>query len=86
MAVGNACVASTADGQGEILKDGEAALMFEPGDHEKMAEQLIKVLKDPGLEQKLREASSELAKKFDGRKAIMQMEDYYRQLVIGKGD
>lgn len=81
MAVGNACVASTADGQGEILKDGETALMFEPGDHEKMTKQLLQVLKDEKLEQQLRGASRQLAKKFDGRAAIRQMEEYYRELL-----
>jgi len=83
LAVGNACVASTADGQGEILTDGENALMFAPGDHQKMAEQLLRVLRDNALEQALRESAKALASRFDGRAAIRKMEQYYVEMVSG---
>lgn len=82
LAVGNACVASTADGQGEILKDGETALMFAPGDHGKMAEQLLRVLSDKDLETHLRKKAKELAGHFDGRKAIRKMEEIYGGMMV----
>lgn len=83
LAVGNACVASTADGQGEILKDGESALMFCPGDYKKMAEQLLLLLQDGKLEGTLRVNAKSLAANFDGRTAIRKMEQYYIELVSG---
>ncbi len=83
LAVGNACVASTADGQGEILADGESALMFAPGDHQKMAEQLLRVLRDNAVEQALRSNATALGARFDGRAAIRKMEQYYVELVSG---
>ncbi len=83
LAVGNACVASTADGQGEILTDGESALMFAPGDHRKMAEQLLRVLRDNAVEQALRANARALGARFDGRAAIRKMEQFYTELVSG---
>jgi glycosyltransferase involved in cell wall biosynthesis len=83
LAVGNACVASTADGQGEILTDGETALLFEPGDSRKMAGQLLRVLGDKAVELALREHAQALAARFDGRAAIRTMEQYYVKLLAG---
>lgn len=83
LAVGNACVASTADGQGEILTDGESALMFAPGDHQKMAEQILRVLRDNEVEKTLRMHAKALAARFDGRVAIRKMEQFYIEMVSG---
>lgn len=85
MAVGNAIVASTTDGQGEILTDEQDALLFEPGDDKKMAEQLRRVLDDKDLETKLRNASKKLSAEFDGTNAIRKMEGYYRELMRNTG-
>ncbi len=85
MAVGNAIVASTADGQGEILTDGKDALMFEPGDDEKMAGLLGRILGDKDLENRLRDASRQLSGTFDGMNAIHKMEEYYRGLMKRDG-
>lgn len=85
MAVGNPIVASTTDGQGEVLTDEQDALLFEPGDDEKMTELLLQVLNDKAVEDKLRAASKKLSEKFDGNNAIRQMEEYYRVLLSGNG-
>ena len=76
-------MASTADGQGEILTDGENALMFAPGDHQKMAEQILRVLQDNDVEQALRMHARSLAARFDGRVAIRKMEQFYTDMVSG---
>ena len=81
MAVGNPAVASTADGQGEILEDGKTALLFDPGDHDAMAKKLVRVLSDDELRRSLADASAKLAGEFDGRKAIEKMQDLYRSLT-----
>ncbi|MFC1497787.1 glycosyltransferase family 4 protein [Verrucomicrobiota bacterium] len=83
MAVGNAIVASTADGQGEILEDEKTALMFVPGDIDKMTDQLLRVLNNEDLRLKLKEASVNLSKKFDGRKTIETMQGFYVEILKG---
>jgi glycosyltransferase involved in cell wall biosynthesis len=81
MVVGNVVVASTADGQGEILTEGETALMFEPGDVARMAAQLSRVLCDPELASRLRDASRSLSRAYDGRKTIETMQKAYETMV-----
>jgi glycosyltransferase involved in cell wall biosynthesis len=81
LAVGNAIVASTADGQGEILLDGKTALMFEPGDSERMSEQLRRVVSEPGLKETLKQAAHALSAEFDGRKTIATMQDTYEAIM-----
>jgi glycosyltransferase involved in cell wall biosynthesis len=84
LAVGNAIVASTADGQGEILEDEEHALMFEPGDDGKMARQLVRVLADDGLRQRLQHAARERGKAFDGHKTVEKMQALYEEILAAE--
>lgn len=83
MAVGNACVASTADGQGEILRDGEDALLFAPGDVEAMARLTLKVLADPYLARRLRLNALARIKDFDMKRCLEKMEGKYLELAAG---
>lgn len=84
MAVGNACVASTADGQGEILRDGEEALLFAPGDVEALARLTLKVLADPDLARRLRRNALARIKDFDMQRCLAKMEAKYEALVPGR--
>lgn len=84
MAVGNAAVASTADGQGEILEDGKTALMFAPGDHEAMARQILRVLNDPALAESLRRNALARIQDFDMKRTIETMQDTYEAIMAGK--
>lgn len=79
MAVGNACVASTADGQGEILRDGEDALLFAPGDVETMARLTLKVLADPNLATHLRQNALSRIQEFDMKRCLEKMERKYEE-------
>lgn len=81
MAVGNACVASTADGQGEILTDGKDALLFNPGDVEAMARLTLKVLADPELVQCLRHNAEARIQDFDMKRCLEKMEKKYEEVV-----
>jgi len=83
MAVGNAAVASTADGQGEILEDGKTALLFAPGDHEALARLTLRVLGDDALRERLRLNASERIKDFDMKRTIETMEKTYEAMVRG---
>jgi len=81
MAVGNACVASTADGQGEILRDGEDALLFEPGDTEALARLTLKLLADPYLTRRLRLGALARIKDFDMKRCLATMEKKYEEVI-----
>jgi glycosyltransferase involved in cell wall biosynthesis len=81
MLAGNAPVASTADGQGEILEDGKTALMFAPGDHAKLAAHLARLLDDPALAGQLRRNVKVRIQDFDGRTCIRTMEETYERIM-----
>lgn len=81
MAVGNAVVASTADGQGEILREGETGLLFTPGDDQRMAEQLLRVIRDGELRNRLEQNVLKEIKKYDMAECVRVMESAYTELV-----
>jgi len=81
LAVGNALVASTCDGQGEILEHGVTAELFAPGDVPALAAALRKLLADPELRRQRREASRRRGLDFDGRKTVRALEDAYARIL-----
>jgi glycosyltransferase involved in cell wall biosynthesis len=84
MAVGRAAVASTADGQGEILEDGKTALLFTPGDDEAMARLVLRLLQDDVLRKQLQQNVLERIKDFDMKRTVETMERTYEALVGGR--
>ena len=81
MAVGNVVVASTSDGQGEILEDGKTALMFTAGDHEAMARQMLRLLSDAALRDSLRRNVLVRIRDFDMKRTIETMENTYEAIM-----
>jgi glycosyltransferase involved in cell wall biosynthesis len=81
MAVGIAPVASTADGQGEILEDGKTALLFAPGDHAKMASQVLRVLQDDALRRTLQHNVRARIRDFDMNRTIATLEATYEAIM-----
>ena len=81
LAVGNAILASTADGQGEILTQGKDAVLFEPGDVDALAEGLVRLAGDADLRADLRRAALRRAPDFDMRKTIETLLATYRSLA-----
>ena len=81
LAVGNAIVASTADGQGEILTHGQEALLHAPGDEKALAEHLLRLARDPDLRVALRQAALRRAPDFDMRKTIETIRRAYLDLL-----
>ena len=81
MAVGNAVVASTADGQGEILADFQTALLFEPGDTASLARLILRVLGDEALRDRLRKNVLVRIRNFDMKRTIEVMEKTYEQIM-----
>lgn len=82
LAMGRTCVASTADGLGEILEEGKTALLFEPGDVEAMTRQLKRVLRDGMLRKALAENARVRAQDFDGMRCVHTMEATYAKLGV----
>lgn len=83
MTVGTAPVASTADGQGEILEDGKTALLFEPGDYAKMAALILRVLREDKLRELLARNVQVRIRDFDMKKCIGAMEKVYEEVKRG---
>lgn len=81
MAVGNVAVASTADGQGEVLEDGRTGLLFEPGDTARMAQQLIRVIEEPELRKRMKADSMKAIRNYDMRVCLETMEKTYESMV-----
>lgn len=81
MAVGAPVVASTADGQGEVLTDERDALMFPPGDEAKMAVQIVRMLDDAALRARLHAALRIRARDFDMKNCIRTLEATYTRLA-----
>jgi len=84
LAAGNAIVASTADGQGEILEDGKTALMFEPGDAVSMASHVVRLWNDREFMQVLRKNALKRSADFDGKNTIEKMQDLYVKIIEEK--
>jgi glycosyltransferase involved in cell wall biosynthesis len=84
LAAGNAIVASTTDGQGEILRHEREALLFTPGDVPAMAAHLRRILTDNVLRERLRAAARARSVDFDGRKTIATLEQTYRDIMARK--
>ncbi|MDD5678640.1 MAG: glycosyltransferase [Kiritimatiellae bacterium] len=83
MAVGNAILASTADGQGEILTNGKDALLFAPGDLTALEQGLLRLYKDSALRAQLRRAALQRVADFDMQKTIATLKSAYLA-IMGK--
>ena len=81
LAVGNAIVASTCDGQGEILEDGVTAGLFAPGDVDGMVEKLRALVADADLRRERAAAAKQKSLDFDGHKTVQRMEALYLQIL-----
>jgi len=81
MAVGNAIIASTADGQGEILTHEKDALLYPPGDISRLADGILRLYGDPELRVKLRAKARNRIGDFDMKKTIATLRDAYVKIA-----
>ncbi len=81
LAVGNCIVASDTDGQAEILRDEETALVYRSGDVATLERHLREVAGDKTLRDKLSANARNESKTFDGNKTVKFMEDLYRRII-----
>jgi glycosyltransferase involved in cell wall biosynthesis len=82
LAVGNAIIASRVDGQAELLVDEQTALMFEAGDVDKLAQQILRVLRTPALMTALRTASKTRSADFDGMRCVETIQRLYERIMV----
>ena len=81
LAVGNVIVASTADGQGEILTDEREALLYAPGDGEAMERHVERLHDDASLRERLAKAAAHRARDFDMRQTIDTLRRTYLNIM-----
>jgi glycosyltransferase involved in cell wall biosynthesis len=74
----------------ELLGDGSAGLLFEPGDAQTLAAQLARLADEPALRARLRDAAAPLRERLTWPRAVDELEDVYAELVArrhdGRGD
>ena len=81
LAAGRPVVASTADGQGEILRPGRDALLYPPGDVPALSAHLLRISSDPALRQTLASAALLRARDFDMSTTIATLRQTYLTLA-----
>jgi len=81
MAVGNLIIASTADGQGEILTHEKDALLYSPGDTSGLAMGIMQLYGATELREKLRAGARERIADFDMKKTIATLKDTYKTIA-----
>lgn len=84
MVAGLPAVATTADGQGEVLEHEKTALLCEPGDVEVLAKNMARMIDDIPLRKQLAANLHKLVNRFDGRATIRRMEEEYLALLKPK--
>ena len=84
MAAGKPIVASNIDGYRGVLDDGMEGLLVQPEDERRLADALIRVLKDPALCGRMGRHGQAKATDYSWDKVAHQVLDYYRELLERK--
>lgn len=81
ISAGRPIVATAVDGTAEILRDGDNALLAPPGDPDAIARQVLRILDDPALSQRLVAAARPLLAGFDIDEMVRAQERLYARLL-----
>ncbi len=81
MALGRPSVVTRVGGLPELVTHGEQGLIVPPGNPSALAAELIRVLQDGSLRERLGEAARARAVQFDIRRAVHRMEEVYEELL-----
>jgi phosphatidylinositol alpha-mannosyltransferase len=84
MAAGKPIVASNIDGYRGVLEDGREGLLVQPEDERRLADALIRLLKDPALRDRMGHQGQAKAADYSWDKVAKQVLDYYRELLEKK--
>ena len=82
LAMGKAIVSTNVDGLGEVLVDGECALVVEPANPDQLADGVQRVLSDSTLSDQLRAGALTQSKKFDISQTVRNLESLYEELCV----
>ncbi len=82
MAAGTTVIGSTVGGATEILVENENSLTYPPGDVDKLAAQIIRLVRSPELRQTLAQQGKEIAlAQFDIQRMAMEIEAYIKTVI-----
>jgi phosphatidylinositol alpha-mannosyltransferase len=84
MAAGKPIVASNIDGYRGVVEDGEEGLLVQPEDERRLAEALVRLLKDPALREGMGRQGQVKAANYSWDKVAKQILSYYRELLEKK--
>ena len=84
MAAGKPIVASNIDGYRGVLKNGDMGLLVRPEDERRLADALIRLLKDPALCGRMGRHGQAKAADYSWDKVAQQILSYYRELLERK--
>lgn len=85
MSVGLPVVATAVGGVPGALPDGVAGLVVPPGDAERLADAVARLVCDEALRATLAQGSREAGARFDVAAACRSMEGVYRELLLARG-
>jgi glycosyltransferase involved in cell wall biosynthesis len=81
MACGTACVLSSAGGVGEYARNGDNALLVEPGQPDAFATAVMELLDSESLRSRLTSAARETARAFDHKREARETREYFAALT-----
>jgi glycosyltransferase involved in cell wall biosynthesis len=81
MACRVAVVASTADGNRELIRDGHNGLLFPPRSPDQFARGVVRLLREPGLRDRIVDLGTETARDFTLARTIPLLERLYLECV-----
>jgi glycosyltransferase involved in cell wall biosynthesis len=76
-------VATAVDGTPEVVSDGVTGLLAEPGEHQQIAAQILRLVHSPGLRQELIRAAAEQGRtgSFEIAQMLAELEAAYDRLL-----
>jgi glycosyltransferase involved in cell wall biosynthesis len=84
MSMARPIVSTGVDGLGEVLVDGETALLIPARDPPALAQAIVRLLEQPELSRRLANAAKEASKAYDIQQAVDSLQAIYRE-VLGIG-
>lgn len=84
MSCGKAVVASRIGGIPEVVEDGRTGILFEPGNVNELANNIVGILKDNDLRQRMGKLGQEKAKKFGWDAIAEETKKFYHDIIFSK--
>lgn len=83
MAMGKTIISTDVDGLGEILEDGNPALIVLPADPVSLGDAIIHLIENPGLARDLASRAKAASRKYDVNRTVRDLESLYEELRAG---